>query len=247
MNNKSIESPSSDALSAMPLKELSALLNSEKDYRANLELAKRVVRNNSNAVNYYLSVLSLPIISYIENHIIYRDILSEYYEFLCKPYNSYLGLPEWHKVDLYKGLTCRLDSYTSLITARHFCKVAEKEREENQSKSNLIDNADYESLLNCAAEDDSPEYEVGSKLWKAHMTFRSLCERDQLVLLYLVIEKMPAIEAWPLLAPYIKPRPTNGLTSEEVKLSWSIKQKQNALSLIKGRAFNLYEKIFNSL
>lgn len=247
METKLTESPSSEKLNSMSLRELSGLLNSDKDYRANFELAQRIVRNNTKAVNFYLSVLSLPIISYIENQIIHRDIWADFYEFLSKPFNTYAAQPEWHKVDLYKGETCRLDSYTSLITTRHFCKVAEAEREKNQSARNLIDNIDYESILNCTAEDDSQEYEVGSKLWKAHKTFQSLCERDQLVLMFLEIEKMSALEAWPLLDPYIQPRAVNGMTSEEVKHSWTAKQKQNALSLIKSRAILHFINIFNSL
>lgn len=246
-NNTSTEYPTSEALTTMSLEELSGLLNSDKNYKANFELAQRIVRNNTNAVNFYLSVVSLPIISYIENQITHRDILSEFYEFLSNPYNHDLELPEWHKVALYKGISCRLDSYTSLISTRHFYKVAEKEREKNQASGNLIENVDYESLLSCTDKDDSHEYEVGSKLWKAHKAFQGLCERDQLVLIYLIVEKMPALEAWPLLSSYIKPRPTKGMTSEEVKASWTVKQKQDALSLIKGRAINHFMRNFKSL
>lgn len=223
---------SPEELKEIPLVQLTELLDSDTSYRANYEFAQRVVKNDDKTVNYYIGVLSLPIISYIERKIIYRDILTEFYEFLCKPINIELKKPEWHKVALYRGETCRLDSYTSLITTRHFCRVAQKEKDRAQSNCEMMDRVDYEALLNCANEEDT-EYPIGSKLWKAHAAFHKLCERDQQVLLRLIIEKMTALEAWQLLAPYIKPRAVNGLTSEEVKLSWSDKQKQNALSLIK--------------
>jgi len=235
-----------EELKELPLARLSELLNTDKDYSANYELARRVVRNDGKAVNYYIGVLSLPIISHIERKIIFRDILTEFYEFLSNPLNVDLKRPEWHKVDLYKGETCRLDSYTSLITKRHFCRVAQKEKEETQSQSQMMDRVDYEALLNCAAEEDT-EYTVGSKLWKARTTFQRLCERDQQVLLRLEIEKMSALDAWPLLQTYVKPRATDGMSSEEVKRSWTDRQKQNALSLIKGRAIDQYKKIYNEL
>lgn len=238
---------SSPDYSFYTLTELTELLQIEKDYRANYELAQRVVANNVHAINYYIGVLSLPIINHIERTIIHRDILSEYYEFLSNPYNVESGLSEWRKVSLYKGKTCRLDSYTSLITTRHFCKIATKERQESQSKSDLIEYVDYQSLLSCASDDDESSYEVGSKLWKVRKAYRELCQRDQLALLCLTIEKMPALEAWTKLDPYIQPRPTQGMTSEEVKQTWSNKQKQDALSLIKGRAIQHFIRIFNQL
>lgn len=231
----------------LPLEQLTLSLSSDLNYRANYELAQRVVRNDKKAVNYYLGVLSLPIISHIEKNIIHRDILSEFYEFLSNPFNKQLDIPEWHKVALYKGESCRLDSYTSLITTRHFCKLAEKERNRENSECDLIDFVDYQSLLDCANNDEAKDLTIGSKLWKARTTFDKLNERDRLVLLYLVIEKRSALEAWPLLEPYIKPRKIGSMTSEEVKSLWTDKQKQDGLSLIKSRAIKNFIKIYNML
>lgn len=247
MNNKSTDTFWVKDIHSITLEQLTSLLTKDVDYRANFELAQRIVHNNTNAVNYYIGVLSLPIISHIEKTIIHRDILTEFYEFISNPFNEKNACPEWHKVALYKGETCRLDSYTSLIATRHFCKISEKEQERRKSECDLIEYKDYQSLLHCTNDDDVHEYTVGSKLWKARETYKMLCERDQLVILYLVIEKKSALEAWPLLEPYIKPRAIGNLTSEEVKSSWTNKQKQDGLSLIKGRAIKNYMNIFNTL
>lgn len=233
--------------SFLPFNKLIDALNTDKNYVANYELAQRVVKNHKSAINYYIGVLSLPIISHIERNIIHRDILSEFYEFLSEPYNTDSNWPEWHKVALYKGVSCRLDSYTSLITTRYFCKIANKEREKEQSKYDLVEYVDYQSLLCCAENDESQDYIVGSKLWRAHKAYESLCERDQLVILYLVIEKKSALEAWPLLEQYIKPRKKGDMSSEDIKSLWTNKQKQDGLSLIKGRAINTFIELYNRL
>lgn len=247
MGSDTVEIRISENYQSMSLDRLTAMLRFDNEYRANYELAQRIIVNNSKAVNYYIGVLSLPIITHIEKKIIHRDILSEFYEFLSNPYNSESDSPEWHKVSLYKGETCRLDSYTSLITTRHFCKVAQKEQEVADSECEMIDYVDYQTILGCTAEDDEQEYSIGSKLWKARKSFQSLCERDQQVLFCLAIEKMTAIEAWPLLEYYISPRKVEGKTPEEIKESWTTRQKQNALSLIKGRAIEHFINIYNTL
>lgn len=224
----------------LSLSAIAKLLHIESDYKANKELARRVVGNDERSVNYYIAVLSLPILNHIENKIIHRDILSEFYEFLSNPYNHDTKQSEWRRVGLYKGETSRLDTYTSVITTRHFCKVAAKEREIRDSESEWIDYVDYQSLLECTTDEDSVELIPGSKVWKARKAFESLSERDQLVISALVIDKMSALEAYPLIEPYIKPHAKGDKTSEQIKAGWSDKQKQDALSLIKGRAIKMF-------
>lgn len=236
-----------DNYQKFPLKELTDLLNKETEYKANRELARRIVTNNKEAVNYYIGVLSLPIINHIEKTIINRDILSEFYEFLSNPFNKEYQKPEWRKVSLYKGETSRLDTYTTVITVRHFCKKAKKEKEITQKESELIDYIDYQTLLDCKDEDNTDELIPGSKIWKARKVFKNLSERDQLVIYTLMIEKKSALEAYPLIEPYIKPRAKDGKTSEEIKSEWSNKQKQDAISLIKARAVNIFIKKFLDL
>lgn len=231
----------------LPLSSLIKLLDTETEYSANRELAHRVVCNYGTAVNYYIGVLSLPIINHIERKIIHRDILSEFYEFLCNPFNSETKKPEWRKVSLYKGETSRLDTYTSVITTRHFCKIASKEKEIRECEAEWIDYVDYQSLLDCTSDDDSIEITPGSKAWKARKVFESLSERDQLILSTLVIGKQSALEAYPALEPYIKPRAKENKTSDEIKAQWTDKQKQDALSLIKGRAVKMFIKKFMAI
>lgn len=235
-----------EELREMKLPMLTWLLNKETNYNANLELARRVVSNNQGAINYYIGVLSLPIITFIEKRITGRDTLSEYFEFLSSPFNSEQRKNEWRRVSLYKGLDCRLDSYTSLITTRHFCRVAKKERGGNNSNRQIFANVDYRSLLHCA-EDDDQEIEVGSKLWKARQAFKQLKKRDQDILTYLTIKKMPSLDAWPLLEKYVRPHARDGKTSEEIKMSLTNKQKQDALAVLKSHAIRYYERNYSNL
>ena len=93
-------------------------------------------------------------------------------------------------------------------------------------------------------------YGVGrnnSQMQCVRKAFQMLSERYRLVLHYLVIEKMSALDAFPLLDSYIHPRPKDGLTSDEVKKAWSSKQRQDALSLLKGYALKHLQENFESI
>ena len=59
-------------------------LNNDTNYEANRELAQNIVQNNPKAVHYYLTVIGVPIIKHIENTIMHRDIMAEYYIFFAK-------------------------------------------------------------------------------------------------------------------------------------------------------------------
>ena len=75
--------------------------------------------------------------------------------------------------------------------------------------------------------------------------FKKLKERDQKALQYLVIDKMHGLDAYPLLEEYIHPKPKDDMTSEEVKKAWTTKQKQDAISLMKGRALEYLLEKYN--
>lgn len=219
-------------------------LNNDTNYEANRELAQNIVQNNPKAVHYYLTVIGVPIIKHIENTIMHRNIMAEYYIFLSDPYNESEEKPSWHRVDLYKGIGCLLSTYTSNITCRHFCKEANKEKKRNENENELLEFVDYESLIKCQLSSDDEENNQTRCVRKA---FQMLSEKDRLVLRYLVIEQMPALDAYPLLSSFITPRSKNGLSSEEVKNAWTNKQCQDALSLLKGRALEHLQKNFNSI
>lgn len=228
----------------MEWKEIIKQLMHDADYEANRELASLVVMNDAKAVHYYLFEIGTPIMRHIETTIVHRDITSEYYIFLSAPFDSAKGVSCWHKVALYKGEKCRLDSYTSSITCRHFFKVAQKEKKRKESEGDLLEYVDYQSLLKCESAPDDVE---DSKTKCMQRSYDMLSDRDKAILRCLVIEKMSALEAYPLLSDFITPRPKGDMTSDEVKASWTNKQRQDALSLLKGRALEHLQKRYNEI
>ena len=218
----------------MEWKNLDKRLRDDAGYALNRELAAMVVENEPHAVHYYLTVIGQPIVDHITQTITHRDVYSEYYMFLSAPYDEATYTPSWHKVSLYKGEACMLSTYTSHIATRHFCKQALKERKISESESELLEFADYESLLNydkASADDTDPE--VAHRVRRA---FEALSERDQQVIRCLVIECMNSLDAFDELSHLIKPRCPEGVTPDEVKAGWTAKQRQDAMSLLKGRA-----------
>ena len=228
-------------LSKMSWKELKKMLSNDPDYIANLEVARRIVENYQAVVDYFLGTMSKGIVDSL-NKMLGRDTLSEYYVFISHPYNEDTQKPGWHKIDLYDARDCNLISYSSRISHRHFSKIAKNEKMKANSEEELLDYRDYESLLMC----DQPE-EDGDNITHIRMkrAFGKLKERDQKALQYLVIDKMHGLDAYPLLEEYIHPKPKDDMTSEEVKKAWTTKQKQDAISLMKGRALEYLLEKYN--
>lgn len=220
--------------------DLKRRLKSDIDYSANKELAKRVVQNKEEAVRYFLTDLSYPIIKHIEYNIIKReDVYGDYYIFISAPVNEE-SVPQWKKVSQYRGDNCQLNTYVSCIACRHFCKIAQKEKEENLRNGDMIEYVDYESLLGYDYHNEE-ESETSIRMRNA---YSNLSEKDREVLRLLLIENMSGIDAFPVLSQYITPKAKDGMTSEQVKESWSIKQRQDAMSLLKGRALDHLKKQF---
>lgn len=223
-------------------KKITFSLHHDDDYHLNLELASDIVANHPHAVHYYLTEIGEPIMHHIENNIIHRNVTADYYLFLSSPFDDDTKRPHWHKVSLYKGANCRLDSYTSCIACRHFCKVAKREREQNGKNDSMLEYVDYEALLGC----DCAEDEESERVQMMRQAFSSLSERDREVLRYLVIDNMPSLEAYPLLERFITPRAKDGKTPDEVKAAWTTKQRQDALALMKGRAIKHLHECFTN-
>lgn len=231
-------------------KSLVLLLRNDENCVYNLEFKRRIVANSPPCVEYYLGDYSKETVRYIQDRIVHRDILTDFYCFLSAPMGSD-GLPQWHRVSLYKGKNgCTLSTYTSDITVRHFIKVVNKERKRAQKESPLLDYVDYQTLLEY--DQDSEEDSAGKAKMKKRIraAFRTLEERDREVITSLVIKKDKKNRHWSTsfkeLEGYIHPKPVNGKSSDEVKASWTNKQKQDAMSLLKGRALaNLLEAYYH--
>ena len=219
------------------------MLKDDPEYAANLELARRVVLNQPAEVNFYLGPYNQGLLNKI-NFSRGCDSYTDLFFFLADPFDEATGTPKWKKVSLYKAINCSLQTYTSTIAWRHFTKIINKERDSGKKTTELLEFCDYESLIKC----DRPEEEsdnLDQRLMKE--AFQSLKDRDQKVLQYLVIEKKTGVEAYELLKDYINPEPKNNLTSDEIKENWSLKQKQDAVSLMKGRALKKLQKKYKEL
>lgn len=220
-------------------------LKDDPDYLANKELARLVVSNDIRAVNYYLDTIGNPIIKHIVQTITKRDITAEYYIFLSSPFDPKTEMAKWHPVSLYKGVCCRLSSYTSTITCRYFCRMVNKENKLKGKSGGLLDFVDYESLLKCEKACIEETDDIQIKCVKD--AYSQLNEKDREVLRLLIIEKKTSIEAFPILSQYITPRPKEGRNPEEIKAKWTDKQKQDAISLIKGRALEHLQNKYSEL
>lgn len=226
----------------LPLKLVISRLENDLGMSANMELARRVSENLPDAVDFYISELGKGIVEHISFSIMHRDVFSDYYIFLSSPYTEN-NLPMWKKVVGYKGKNnCTLKTYTSNISCRHFCKIAQKEKKEALAHSSMLEYMDYESLLKCDTDPDDSESKMIRTMRSA---FALLNERDKQVLKCLVIDKTSSLDAFYILGEYINPRPRNNMSSSEVKANLSTKQKQDAVSLLKGRALLKLQDLYN--
>lgn len=211
-----------------------------------LEIARRVVENDTIAVNYFLGEFSNPILDYVGKEIMhadgchingdlhyYMEISGDYYEFIGAKFEK--NTPTWHKLSLYRathnrgGTEARLYTYVNVITVRHFIALKQKmdknkwenidDMPESMSISILKEYNGFDEIL--LAE----EYEEYKEL---DIAWSKLPERDQLILTYLVIEDMNPLDIFDEMIQYVDTK----LPPED----FTIKQKQDAMSLMKRRA-----------
>ena len=211
-----------------------------------LEIAKRVVNNDTITVNYFLGEFSFPFLNYIEKNILkneiyyinnisshYLGISGDYYKFIGAKFTD--GKPTWHKVSLYKGIKnkgekeARLYTYINTITVRHFINV-KKKLDKNKEKS-LDDMPEFMSISILKEYDGFDEFsleEDDSKYKELEVAWEKLPERDQLILKYLVIEDRNPLEIFDEMIQYVE----TTIPLEQ----YTKKQKQDAMSLMKRRA-----------
>lgn len=243
-------------LGELPLDELVRRLKKDPGKEANKEFAKRVYNNNGDAVVYYMTDMNEKHINILSNTVMHRDIFTEYYEFLSNPLKG--REPQWDKVRRYKGFNekldskpeCSLKSYTSIITSRHFWKIARKEQKIKEKPSDIV-YIDYMSLKSCYVIvdniDEDPDSKVVLRKKGLRIAFEQLSEVDRLILKYLAIECMSTVDAYELLSDHINPKVRDGFTSAEVKEAKSKYQKSTDLSVKKGRALRRLEALYNDV
>lgn len=216
-----------------------------------LEFVRRItLREFSQMVekarNYFLTDYSDNMLKYIAQSICHsrkEEIWGEYFEFISK--EDVDTKTPYYKLTLFKGeLGASLISYVSVITTRYFVKTEEKNGRDEERKTSIdaddslgrkisnegvIENPWFELLLSDNADEvwRSEREEMYERIEKA-MT--KLSRRDQLAISLMVMDEVSCLDAFEDLEPYLNPR-TDIPTSE-----WSVKQKQDAMSLVKGYA-----------
>lgn len=211
------------------------------DREANKVFAERIVANDLKAVNYFLTDFSASILEYVSIRIMnlsyggkhsspYDEIFGDYYSFISAPIEK--QRPVWHKIQLYKGSNeASLKTYVSRITCRYFSKLKKKQDIEKNNQTDLLDYFDYETLLKCEAPEEDADLSQDPRFQLMMKAFSELSEKDRKTLQYLVMYKTNYLDAFEDLSSYINPK--KGKKDME---TWNNEQKQNAMSLLKGRA-----------
>lgn len=210
------------------------------------EIAKRVVKNDVQAVHYFLGEFSIPFLDYIGKEIMkeeeyyinnewhyYLNISGDYYKFIGAEFKD--DKPTWHKVSLYKGIKnkgtkeARLYTYINTITVRHFIalkkkkdKIKEKSFEDMFESVSISILKEYDGFDEILLKQDPQEYKELDVAWG------KLPQKDQLILKYLVIEELNPLEIFDEMIQYVQ------TTIDPI--SFTKKQKQDAMSLMKQRA-----------
>lgn len=223
-----------------------------------LEFVRRIIQRDEKllyvqiARNYFLTDYSSSFLDYIASSICKEEnglkIKGEYFEFISK--SDYKTNTPYYKLTLYTAKNqATLLSYVSTITARHFtakyCKDSEIKKTVslesfntstlNICKSEVIDNPWFNTLIQCEADDVLSKY--GQTEQSLYTALQKLPEREQLIIKLMVMGDASALDAFEDLEPYLA---QNAKTPTS---TWTKKQKQDAMSLLKGRALSHLKKI----
>lgn len=244
----------------LPLKEIKKHVvgkSTNKEYE--YEFVRRIIQKDNEsffvlqARDYFLTEFSFSFLDYIATAICKKEsaneIQGEYYEFISKK-DLKTNTP-YYKLTLFKGKRdSTLQTYVSTITTRYFTSIEKKKAKSGEntisidsfdisrkdfSGSDVIDNPWFTTLVQCEDIDS---------LNREHQTQQSLCdalellpERERLIIKLMVMGDSSALEAFEDLEPYI------ALTAKTPTSEWTKKQKQDAMSLLKGRALEHLKKI----
>lgn len=211
-----------------------------------LEIARRVVKNEETVVQYFLGEFSIPFLDYIGGEIMKLDVsfingskcfypcvVSEYYEFIGAKFFD--GKPTWHKVALYKGVKnkgtkeARLYTYINTITVRHFIALKKKEnKNKEKSLDEMTESLNVSILKEYDGFDEILLSEEHNKRSELDIAWDILPKKDQLILKYLVIDEMNPLEIFDEMIQYVQ--------TEIAPDLYTRKQRQDAMALMKRRA-----------
>ena len=214
----------------------------EKEFIRRITQIEECVQTKE-ACEYFLDDFSTPILLYISKKVFqhphWKEIWGEYYEFISKE-NQETKIP-YYKLTFYgKFENTTLCKYVATITTRHF--VDEKMRDvrsndktisidgsstylKDKSGNTVIENPWFNLLINNEERNIEP-----STYQKIDYVLSKLPERETRIIKYMVMDNMSGLEAFEELEPYMEEK------SKTPTSTWTTKQKQDAMALLKSRA-----------
>lgn len=230
-----------------------------------MEFARRIAANQTDAVNYFLGDYSKPILDYIAVDIFHQSgfdhgspgncIQGEFYEFIAAPFAKGSDkLPEWRKVAQYEARNGkRFFSWIGYITRNHFIEIKKKFVKKNECS--LLEFADYAALITCNNYNEAIVQcppDVCSRLQAA---LNSLSQQDRCVLQCLVMGKMHWTQAFEILRVYLNPLGPDKAwekwnfdeKQQAIDRCWTAKNRQDAMAGLKRRAIEHLAKRYKTL
>ena len=201
---------------------------------------------------FFLGEYSSPILSYVGRFVyrnnLYQELLGEYYEFISKENKQ---IP-YYKLTLYQNFNnSTLRNYITAITVRYFVNMKKKEDylDKNttsidlaskikikENEKDVIDNPWFNLLIGNTGSYDGNSISVEAYK-KIEYVFSKLPPRDVKVIKLMVMDSMSGLDAFEDLEKDLR------VTARTPISTWSIKQKQDAMALLKGRALKHFKKI----
>lgn len=221
------------------------------------EFVRRIVMINhcpqgEEARSFFLGDYSSPILGYVAKSVycneFYQELLGEYYEFISKENKQ---IP-YYKLTLYSSFNnSTLRNYITVITVRYFVNLKKKEDNIDKQTSsidgastittkengnNVIENPWFNILISNRTNNDESSFSAESYK-KIEYVFSKLPERDVKIIQLMIMDDLSGLEAFEELKEELKE------TARIPISTWSVKQKQDAMALLKGRALKHFKKI----
>lgn len=217
------------SIMTMPdLKKLLSVMPRTAD--VDLEFAGRIVKNDQEAVDYFIGDFSHPILDYIYANVlwlksdpdVYQELSGDYYLFIAAPFSPLAG---WSKIKAYKGKNnAKLYSYVSKMASNYFRRKRSEYGKYDKNQMKLLEYVDYQTLLtyDYSDSDDSSEKTTSERL--VMEAFSQLSDTDKRILDCLCVRKTHWTKAFEELRIYMDPSGPAGLWKD-----WSIEEKQSAI------------------
>lgn len=207
---------------------------------------------------YFMGDFSRPVLSHVRSYVFHnqcteQELLGEYYEFITKE-NVLKNIP-YYKLYLYKNRrNTTLRKYVTTITSRYFGAGKIKRdkinrntlsldgysNDDEKNGENLIENPWFNLLISNRGEEKDEKRVKQETYQRIESVLSRLPEREQLIIKLMVMDCASGLEAFEELEPYMKTRAKIPVST------WTVKQKQDAMSLLKARALKHLKTIIDN-